>query len=299
MIQHAVLEGIGVRDAARGADSLIGRSRTDDAKAGAHQVAADLALLRGQPARALRHRRMWASLSSDRDLAERNLAVILLRDAMVGDGDTSAALGAVPAVERLTRGPIPTDTVARSFVRAAIRAIEPWRLSRGDTSETQASVESLRAIKRMPGFTDSLEAETEIAVIEAMRATVSRHPDLRAKAFRLDSLLRATDYTGAHIGRYTVAGIVAARALEAAGELPRALEAARRRTMWNNVSSPYLAAQLREEGRLAALTGDREGAIRAYRHYLALRDEAESVVAPHVAAVRGELRRLEKETVGQ
>ena len=69
--------------------------------------------------------------------------------------------------------------------------------------------------------------------------------------------------------------------------------------MWNDISNPYLAAQLREEGRLAALTGDREGAIRAYRHYLALRNDPEPAVAAQVAAVRAELRRLEGETVGQ
>jgi hypothetical protein len=43
----------------------------------------------------------------------------------------------------------------------------------------------------------------------------------------------------------------------------------------------------------------REGAIRAYRHYLALRTDPEPPVAAQVAAVRAELRRLEGETVGQ
>ena len=40
-------------------------------------------------------------------------------------------------------------------------------------------------------------------------------------------------------------------------------------------SFPHYVKYLREEGRLAALTGDRQGAIRAYRHYLALRGDAE------------------------
>ena len=218
---------------------------------------------------------------------------------MIGDGDTAAAIAAVPAVERLARRPISGDSLTRSFVRAALRALEPWRLSRGDTSHTRESIETLRAIMHTPGTAPSLERETEIAVIEAMLATVGRHADLAAKAIRLDSLLRATDYSRAHSGRYAVAAVVAARALEASGDLPRALAAARRRHTWNDVSSPYLAAQLREEGRLAALTGDREGAIRAYRHYLALRSEPEPPVAAQVAAVRAELGRLERETAGQ
>jgi hypothetical protein len=33
----------------------------------------------------------------------------------------------------------------------------------------------------------------------------------------------------------------------------------------------YLSSFLSEEGRLAALTGDTAGAVRAYRHYLGLR----------------------------
>jgi tetratricopeptide (TPR) repeat protein len=299
MVQHAVVEGVGVADAKRATDSLIGRSGTDDARSGAHHVAAEFALLQGQPSRALRHRRAGASVSSDRELADRNLGVLLLRDAMLGDGDTAAAIAAVPKVERMARQPITGDSATRSFVRSAIRVLEPWRLSRGDTSQVRASIEMLREIMRMPGVVPSLEMETEIAVIEAMFATVGRHSDLRAKAVRLDSLMRATDYSRVHTGRYTVAAVVAARALEAAGDLPGALAAARRRHMWNDISSPYLAAQLREEGRLAALAGDLEGAIRAYRHYLALRADREASVAAQVAAVRGELRRLERETVGR
>jgi serine/threonine protein kinase len=96
-----------------------------------------------------------------------------------------------------------------------------------------------------------------------------------------------------------VLSVVAARALEASGDRSGALAAARRRHLWNDISSPYFAAQLREEARLAALTGDHEGAIRAYRHYLALRSEPEPPVAAQVVAVRAELRRLERETVGQ
>ena len=49
---------------------------------------------------------------------------------------------------------------------------------------------------------------------------------------------------------------------------------------------------LREEGRLAALVGDREGAIKAYSHYLALRYNPEPSVKPEVDRVRAELALL-------
>ena len=52
---------------------------------------------------------------------------------------------------------------------------------------------------------------------------------------------------------------------------------------------PFLSSFLREEGRLAALTGDRAGAIRAYRHYLMFRYDPEPSVRPEVDRVRREL----------
>jgi hypothetical protein len=52
---------------------------------------------------------------------------------------------------------------------------------------------------------------------------------------------------------------------------------------------------LREEGRLAALTGDTVGAVRAYRHYLALRTNPEPEVKSEVDSVRAELARLSEE----
>ncbi len=41
-----------------------------------------------------------------------------------------------------------------------------------------------------------------------------------------------------------------------------------------------------------ALTGDREGAIRAYRHYLELRSDPEQALQPEVERVREQLAKL-------
>ena len=54
----------------------------------------------------------------------------------------------------------------------------------------------------------------------------------------------------------------------------------------------FLSSFLREEGRLAALTGDRAEAIQAYRHYLALRTDPEPAVKPESERVRAELANL-------
>jgi hypothetical protein len=55
----------------------------------------------------------------------------------------------------------------------------------------------------------------------------------------------------------------------------------------------YLSTFLREEGRLAALTGDTAAAVRADRHYLALRYNPEPSVRPEVERVRLQLATLE------
>jgi hypothetical protein len=82
-----------------------------------------------------------------------------------------------------------------------------------------------------------------------------------------------------------------ARLRERQGNIPAALSAVRRRTYSYHLTD-YLASHLREEGRLAAVSGDTSGAIRAYRHYLALRSDPEPALRPVVEAVREELAKL-------
>ena len=54
-----------------------------------------------------------------------------------------------------------------------------------------------------------------------------------------------------------------------------------------------------EEGRLAALTGDVDGAVDAYRRYLKLREAPEPTLQSHLASVRAELVRLERLQAGR
>jgi hypothetical protein len=59
----------------------------------------------------------------------------------------------------------------------------------------------------------------------------------------------------------------------------RALAAVRRACPWEswrvNQDAGLIVPCLRLEGRYAALAGDRAGAVRAYEHYLALREDPE------------------------
>ncbi len=85
--------------------------------------------------------------------------------------------------------------------------------------------------------------------------------------------------------------LVVARLREAQGDLKGALAAVRRRLYFRGPAL-YLSTYLREEGRLAALTGDRAGAVRAYQHYLALRSDPEPALKPEVDQVRAELAKI-------
>jgi hypothetical protein len=87
--------------------------------------------------------------------------------------------------------------------------------------------------------------------------------------------------------------------LEKVGDTRGALAAARRRTDAWVQNNPYLGTQLREQGRLAARAGEREEAIRAYRHYLAFRTNVDPALRPQVEAVRRELNQLEKSSAGK
>jgi hypothetical protein len=83
-----------------------------------------------------------------------------------------------------------------------------------------------------------------------------------------------------------------ARLFATHGDHRGALAAVRRRTFPLSDQGFLLPSYLREEGRLAALTGDRAGAIRAYSRYFAMRADPEPELRPQVAEVKAELARL-------
>jgi len=149
-----------------------------------------------------------------------------------------------------------------------------WRLlQESDASGALEAASQLRTDAELPhrwaGCAGMIEVE--VARIGAR--------DAGPALARLDSLMRRGPNPGAwDDGALTAGGIpnlLLSRDLVQHGDTTGALAAARRRT-WAGPSSvidgPLLPEFLREEGRLAALTGDVTGAIRAYNIYLALRD---------------------------
>jgi hypothetical protein len=150
------------------------------------------------------------------------------------------------------------------------------------------------------------------ALLEAKLAAASGAAGAGAALDRLDSLMRSGPggsrngppvsftlspaYVRSTVGISPVGfedfvNLEVARLRERQGDLRAALAAVRRRPYAYHLTD-YLAPHLREEGRLAALTGDRSGAIKAYRHYLALRSDPEPALRPGVDTIRAELAKL-------
>jgi hypothetical protein len=77
------------------------------------------------------------------------------------------------------------------------------------------------------------------------------------------------------------------------GEYERALTLARKRWRGTGNSFTGITQYLKEEGDLSAILADTAGAVRAYEHYLILRDAPDDLARPQVDSVRASLRALQ------
>ena len=128
-------------------------------------------------------------------------------------------------------------------------------------------------------------------LLDAMGSALNKRDVPVEKLERLDSLVRAPQ-DGPPALVYA-ANLQLARLQEFRGNLTGALRALRRRAYYIDPEHlEFLSTALREEGRIAALAGDRTSAVRAYQHYLALRFDPEPSQKPEVERVRAELARL-------
>jgi tetratricopeptide (TPR) repeat protein len=232
--------------------------------------------------------------------------------ALYWGGDTAAAAS---AARRLT--PLATAVARQGLTRIAavpvdghrypglpkiraICAVAAWHAAHADYDYVGAAIGSLRSASR-PGLSspDSLPPSQSAvlcsALLEASRASALHLPDAGIKLARAD--VAARTYI---LSTQLASDLVVARIAEEQGDLALALRALRRRGAgFMSGFQFYLTTFLHEEGRLAALTGDTVGAIRAYQHYLALRPNPEPEVKPEVERVREELARLVGEHSGR
>jgi tetratricopeptide (TPR) repeat protein len=197
--------------------------------------------------------------------------------ALYGDGDRLAGERAVTAL-----GVVRAHDARESWLNTCVRA--QWQLAAGKPEPRLPPPRTVR---------DRSAAERLCeATLEAMRAVRRRDPSALQAMDRLEDLVRsgmAEFYPGD--GHLDHASIALARLREQAGDRAGALAALRYRPYFIGWQ-PFLAASLRDEGRIAAEAGDRDGAVRAYEHYLALRHDPEPGTRPAVDSVRAELARL-------
>jgi tetratricopeptide (TPR) repeat protein len=290
-------DGSGMRDAARAAEELSRNvSRTDQQQ---EDIAAGNYLLAMNQGRVREARFLLDSIALNREYLVPLLQGQQIRDALVAGGDSVAAVAAVEALTRaIDDAPSAPTAADAAILYIATCAVEQWRIFHGNTSTAAASLARIRAIvpliqqdtQRVGGSTTPvLGSEPPCpAVIDAMLAVAERRPDAGAAIDRLDVLMSH----GPMDGDASIGNLVVARLREGQGDRARALIALRRRP-YAILGLFFLAPSLLEEGRLAALTGDREGAIKAYRHYLALRSKPDARLNAEVQQARDALARLQ------
>ncbi|MGD2122278.1 MAG: hypothetical protein PVJ76_11065 [Gemmatimonadota bacterium] len=231
-----------------------------------------LALNRGRPQEALALIQEWAEVEGSPGEALR----IRLLDGLFWGGDQDAARD---AAERLAAG---LDTLSAEETDlsdaqlADICVSEIWRLSNGDTKTALASLARFRERADQTRL-ESLPLHHAVcaAAIEALLAMEDSLPHTEEAVERLDRLLLLVPDVSTGDDVSLVGPLIVAKWRERNGDLEGALAAVRR---WHNhwfTGVRYLSTYLRERGRLASLAGEREEAIRAFRHYLVLRGSPE------------------------
>jgi len=288
IVRHFLFDGTGAAHAKEAADLYVSLAPTEANRRQRSRYAHDVMLNLGRPSDAARY--LTASRDSARDL---NALIIAIRDATLGLASPAAGAEAARQLSPIEAAPEPLDSAARSTQRAVIRVLEPWRIANGDTSQTRRSIQRLRSLTRNPAPADVLPAQLEIAFLEVLLAQAGNSSSLTQHLALMDSLMLHQDVAAASTTRTAQQTISAARAWEKAGDPARALASIGRYSVWQNENVPYLGLQLREQGRIAVLAGDRKRAVRAYRHYLAMNQLAEPSMKPQVDSVKRELAGVE------
>ena len=216
---------------------------------------------------------------------------MLIEEAMFTDGDTAIAAAAARELEASVDA-LSAGRVVESYEQEVdICVVNLWRMTRGERRGVPNAIAALRSTAAgslEPGL--AARAMLCAALLDAMLASAEDRGDADLALSRVDSLELAVPHlTG---GDYVARNLLLARLHEARGDRAGALAAVRRRG-YSWLMTRYLSSDFREEGRLAALTGDRAGAIHAYEQYLTLRSDPAPERQEQVDEVRAALHGLQ------
>ncbi len=159
------------------------------------------------------------------------------------------------------------------------------RVTLGDTTTVRESVATLRRLQEARAVKRHLGCDE---LLDAMREQLRPGPETEALA-RLDSLMTlgpADDDRDSSVNNLLLARMYWAR-----GDTAKAWHWVQRRR-WFTAAAAVMPAWLRSHGLFGAAVGEREQAIRAYRHYLLLREDPEPALVPQRDSVLAELEAL-------
>jgi Predicted integral membrane protein len=238
-----------------------------------------LALNRGRPSEATESIRRMNDLRKPSYVFPR----FAISAAVFDDGDRAAADSSsrtlAAKLERDTLEILAPDQIRPINGAMAMQAL--WYLEKGDTVAASRASDWLR--RHSAG---GPSAGVLAFLPEMQLASRTRHPDGAPLRARVDSILR-----DGCCQLPDIVGIALERAYAQSGDPAAALRVVRRGIWYQPPRG--LATYLRDEGRLSTKLGDREGAIKAYKHFLALRSNPERSLRAATDSVRAELKRLE------
>jgi DNA-binding SARP family transcriptional activator/tetratricopeptide (TPR) repeat protein len=209
-------------------------------------------------------------------------------DRLFWSGDSAAAAEGARQLDAFAAAPVPSDLEGRTVRANDLCALALWWIDAGDVARAARALSRFESVSVADSSSSAAGNKAVCtAMLEASLAATQHLPTTPELTARLDSIL----LTGPPTDWMSEATIVAGRLQASVGNHAAALRAFRRFAD-NNGQTYYLSTFLREQGREATLVGDTADAVRAYRHYLALRSAPEPGLQPEAERVRAELSRL-------
>ena len=277
----AALEGrASIDDAERAVAAMSARASTPSERDRADNAAYTLALDRGQPTRA-------EAINSRNPDPVRRLANTLSAY-VFWDGNAQNAAAAATAVAELRAKPVSPDLKAderRNLLQAFFYEAE-FRVSKEDIAGAQFALSAVRSVPFPEDSSGPSSLRARFAMlIETQLALLRQSEDTRDRLVRLDSILQE-----GHLDAFSSAGaLMAARSWMALGEPQRALDALSRPVRGWGPFELFGSTRIRENGGLSEILGQRNGAMRSYRHFLLLRTDPEPALRADAAHVRTRL----------
>jgi hypothetical protein len=203
--------------------------------------------------------------------------------------DESGLVAAAAIAERL-RGLSDADWTPSQL--RDLTALELWRIAHADLSGVDDAVRLFRRLQGTAADANGKTLEAVALLLESMRQVRQGDPAARGTIEAMDALF-LQGLPGLGVEVYDAMVLATSDTYERFGDHDRALLMLERESNFNNFRWPFGARFARERGRLAALTGDTDRAIREYRFYVYMRTNPETALEAEVAEVRAALAVLE------